>query len=120
MQVIEAQDFQIFELREALERSREEAKRLNMLNMIHMDNAICRDVSQPTVADTACSPILSRVETGGDVVETRYHDNQEIPSRDVVEVGVNTSFVLEEGLDNHPHKVSFNCDSLFQPMVNGI
>ncbi|XP_063674576.1 GRIP and coiled-coil domain-containing protein 2-like isoform X6 [Bolinopsis microptera] len=99
-QEIEAQDFQIFELREALERSREDSKRLNMLNMIHMDTAICRDVSQPTVADIACSPIPPHLETRG----TRDHGNQEIPSRDLVEVGVNTSFVFEDDISQHPHK----------------
>ena len=104
LQEIEAQDFQIFELREALERSREDSKRLNMLNMIHMDTAICRDVSQPTVADTACSPIPPHLETRGDV-GTRDHGNQEIPSRDLVEVGVNTSFVFEDDISQHPHKV---------------
>ena len=119
-QVIEAQEFQIFELREALERTREEAKRLNMLNVIHMDNAITRDLSQPTATDAGCSPIAFPDRTGdqdrrhlghqttrhhGDP-DTRYHGEQVIPSRDMVEVGVNTSFVMEDGIEHHPHKVS--------------
>ena len=121
--MIEAQEFQIFELREALERSREEAKRLNMLNVIHMDNAITRDLSQPTATDAGCSPIAFPQDTRnhgdqdtryhgdqdtryhGDQ-DTRYHGDQVIPSRDMVEVGVNTSFVIEDGIEHHPHKVS--------------
>ena len=114
-QVIEAQEFQIFELREALERSREEAKRLNMLNVIHMDNAITRDLSQPTATDAGCSPIAFPQDTRnhGDQdsrnhgnQDACYHGDQVIPSRDMVEVGVNTSFVIEDGIEHHPHKVS--------------